>query len=130
MSVVKVCSNCRHEARDLKRCSLCKIARYCSKSCQKAAFNVHERNCKAISEVKVGNEAMASFVIRSTRHCDREYTWSFVKAHVSCEVDGMLANIRDPFSGYMIALKEVAILEGNMKAAELYLRMDWVYRQG
>ena len=50
------CSHCNKlvktddEQQTLKRCSRCKVARYCSADCQKNHFAVHKKNCKKIAK--------------------------------------------------------------------------------
>lgn len=50
------CSHCNKlvktddEQQTLKRCSRCKVARYCSADCQKNHFAVHKKNCKKIKK--------------------------------------------------------------------------------
>ena len=50
-----VCSNCKHppkEGGELKRCSRCHIARYCSVQCQKKDWDFHRFACSVVAKVK------------------------------------------------------------------------------
>lgn len=48
-SLDKVCSQCLLETKDLKKCSKCKVARYCSTSCQAEAWiSMHKLECPGL----------------------------------------------------------------------------------
>ena len=52
-SVYSVCSNCKHPAKkgeDLKRCSRCHIARYCSVQCQRKDLDFHRFACAVVAK--------------------------------------------------------------------------------
>jgi len=42
----RICFNCARDASIMKKCSRCKIAYYCSKSCQLSHYPCHKMNCK------------------------------------------------------------------------------------
>ncbi|KAJ7513608.1 hypothetical protein O6H91_23G006300 [Diphasiastrum complanatum] len=46
------CDSCFVQAKSLKRCSACKHVWYCSSTCQKKEWKLHQDECKAINEVK------------------------------------------------------------------------------
>uniref|UniRef100_A0A8V0XTM1 [histone H3]-lysine(4) N-trimethyltransferase n=1 Tax=Gallus gallus TaxID=9031 RepID=A0A8V0XTM1_CHICK len=47
-----VCEQCLQRNEHLHRCSQCKVAKYCGKSCQKEAWLDHKRECKCLQNVK------------------------------------------------------------------------------
>ena len=48
----QVCAKCRQFSAQLKRCSRCKLASYCSKQCQTEDWNIHRKICKASTDMK------------------------------------------------------------------------------
>ncbi|KAI9034174.1 hypothetical protein DFJ74DRAFT_648498 [Hyaloraphidium curvatum] len=40
------CEQCGTESDDLRRCSGCKVTRYCGAACQRAAWKEHKDNCR------------------------------------------------------------------------------------
>ena len=40
------CNHCNKKSHDMKQCTKCKMAQYCSKSCQNAAWPAHKLVCK------------------------------------------------------------------------------------
>ncbi|XP_061847076.1 histone-lysine N-methyltransferase SMYD3 isoform X2 [Colius striatus] len=47
-----VCDHCLQRNEHLQRCSQCKVAKYCGKSCQKEAWLDHKRECRCLKSVK------------------------------------------------------------------------------
>lgn len=48
----KVCSQCLAENEDLKRCTRCKVARYCSTGCQTEAWKlIHQKECPILKKL-------------------------------------------------------------------------------
>lgn len=48
----KVCSQCLVEREDLKRCSRCKVSRYCSTTCQTEAWkSSHQKECSILKKL-------------------------------------------------------------------------------
>uniref|UniRef100_A0A8C2TPG7 [histone H3]-lysine(4) N-trimethyltransferase n=1 Tax=Coturnix japonica TaxID=93934 RepID=A0A8C2TPG7_COTJA len=47
-----VCEHCLQRNEHLHRCSQCKVAKYCGKSCQKKAWLDHKRECRCLQNVK------------------------------------------------------------------------------
>lgn len=41
-----MCKNCMEPCATTLRCSVCKVATYCSRNCQREDWNFHKRNCK------------------------------------------------------------------------------------
>lgn len=41
----KACSTCGQECKNLKKCSKCKMAQYCDRSCQKLHWPIHKKFC-------------------------------------------------------------------------------------
>lgn len=50
-SSVKFCFDCYSVDKKFKRCSNCKIARYCSKQCQTNNWNIHKAVCKIVKNL-------------------------------------------------------------------------------
>ena len=51
-SLGKVCSQCLLETKDLKKCAKCKVARYCSTSCQTEDWrSMHKLECPALRKM-------------------------------------------------------------------------------
>ena len=43
----RVCQNCGKEAgKSWKKCSICRLGRYCSEECQRADWKEHKKSCK------------------------------------------------------------------------------------
>lgn len=42
----KICVNCGTKSENMKKCSQCKSARYCSSECQRADWKKHKKICK------------------------------------------------------------------------------------
>ena len=54
----RVCQLCGKEAAKMKKCSVCKLARYCSEECQLGDWEKHQKSCKdaeARKKVETGN---------------------------------------------------------------------------
>nr|XP_027309659.2 histone-lysine N-methyltransferase SMYD3 isoform X1 [Anas platyrhynchos] len=47
-----VCERCLQRNEHLHRCSQCKVAKYCGKSCQKEAWLDHKQECKCLKSIK------------------------------------------------------------------------------
>ncbi|XP_075604951.1 histone-lysine N-methyltransferase SMYD3 isoform X2 [Balearica regulorum gibbericeps] len=47
-----VCEHCLRRNEHLHRCSQCKVAKYCGKSCQKEAWLDHKQECRCLKSVK------------------------------------------------------------------------------
>ncbi|XP_068532491.1 histone-lysine N-methyltransferase SMYD3 isoform X5 [Anas acuta] len=47
-----VCERCLRRNEHLHRCSQCKVAKYCGKSCQKEAWLDHKQECKCLKSIK------------------------------------------------------------------------------
>ncbi|XP_025938121.1 histone-lysine N-methyltransferase SMYD3 isoform X2 [Apteryx rowi] len=47
-----VCERCLRRNEHLHRCSQCKVAKYCGKSCQKEAWQDHKQECKCLKSIK------------------------------------------------------------------------------
>ncbi|XP_054674795.1 histone-lysine N-methyltransferase SMYD3 isoform X2 [Grus americana] len=47
-----VCEYCLRRNEHLHRCSQCKVAKYCGKSCQKEAWLDHKQECRCLKSVK------------------------------------------------------------------------------
>uniref|UniRef100_A0A8B9CN71 [histone H3]-lysine(4) N-trimethyltransferase n=1 Tax=Anser brachyrhynchus TaxID=132585 RepID=A0A8B9CN71_9AVES len=47
-----VCERCLRRNEHLHRCSQCKVAKYCGKSCQKEAWLDHKQECKCLKNIK------------------------------------------------------------------------------
>jgi len=47
---VRVCGKCGKEAENMKKCSACKMIRYCSPECQKGDWKAHKKSCKKAAE--------------------------------------------------------------------------------
>ncbi len=45
MEVTERCRVCRKESSNIKKCSKCKCAYYCSTNCQKKDWSIHKKNC-------------------------------------------------------------------------------------
>eukprot|EP01018_Ginkgo_biloba_P035137 Gb_12569 [translate_table: standard] len=55
-SLNKRCDACFHLYRSLKRCSACKMTWYCSSTCQRNEWKLHQHECKAIVNLKEGKQ--------------------------------------------------------------------------
>ena len=53
-SPLKVCDFCYQKKRNIKVCTRCKNANYCSKGCQKAHWKTHKKECKVRSTAASG----------------------------------------------------------------------------
>ena len=58
---IKTCANCHKTG--LRRCARCRCQFYCSSDCQKAHFDRHKKNCKAIGKIR---KKIASMVDETT----------------------------------------------------------------
>ncbi|KAM6278950.1 histone-lysine N-methyltransferase SMYD3 [Porphyrio hochstetteri] len=47
-----VCEHCLRRNEHLHRCSQCKVAKYCGKSCQKEAWLDHKQECRCLKSIK------------------------------------------------------------------------------
>lgn len=47
--VEKKCDNCGKDDLGLKNCAKCRVARYCSVECQRAAWPIHKKTCQPFS---------------------------------------------------------------------------------
>ncbi|XP_064913990.1 histone-lysine N-methyltransferase SMYD3 isoform X4 [Columba livia] len=47
-----VCERCLRRNEHLHRCSQCKVAKYCGKSCQKEAWLDHKQECRCLKSIK------------------------------------------------------------------------------
>uniref|UniRef100_A0A8C4JJ10 [histone H3]-lysine(4) N-trimethyltransferase n=1 Tax=Dromaius novaehollandiae TaxID=8790 RepID=A0A8C4JJ10_DRONO len=47
-----VCDCCLRRNEHLHRCSQCKVAKYCGKSCQKEAWQDHKQECKCLKSIE------------------------------------------------------------------------------
>lgn len=82
---------------ELKLCSLCKVVRYCSKTCQKSDSKKHKNNCKSIANMEFSlTEAFSNtcqgweplekrHVIASTRLYLADLTWQIAEEFQSWE---------------------------------------------
>ena len=43
---MRVCEKCGKEAEKMKKCSVCKLVRYCSEECQLEDWKKHKKKCK------------------------------------------------------------------------------------
>ncbi|XP_036367133.1 uncharacterized protein LOC115222007 isoform X2 [Octopus sinensis] len=59
------CDNCGKFDEHLKECAKCKIAKYCSKSCQISAWPLHKKSCKSSNNSK---DAMRDHLIKTIRY--------------------------------------------------------------
>ena len=41
-----MCQLCGKEAQKMKKCSVCKLARYCTEECQLKDWKEHKKSCK------------------------------------------------------------------------------------
>ena len=48
---VRCCSHCEKFSEDLKRCSRCRQANYCSSECQRNDWKRHKLTCTSISSI-------------------------------------------------------------------------------
>ena len=48
----RVCENCGKEAAKMKKCSVCKLVRYCSEECQLKDWKEHKKSCKEVAARK------------------------------------------------------------------------------
>ena len=72
------CSTCysKHPITDLKRCSLCQVAIYCSRGCQKGDWPKHKLHCK---DLKAFVATSAKEEERITKIEDVEYREQLIK---------------------------------------------------
>lgn len=47
---VHVCHNCFRRQANPHRCAQCKFAHYCDRTCQRAAWEEHKKECAAIRQ--------------------------------------------------------------------------------
>ncbi|XP_068795425.1 histone-lysine N-methyltransferase SMYD3 isoform X3 [Struthio camelus] len=47
-----ICERCLRRKEHLHRCSQCKVAKYCGKSCQKEAWQDHKQECKCLKSIE------------------------------------------------------------------------------
>lgn len=48
----RICAGCGMKSQEqLRKCSGCRVARFCTPNCQRAAWDAHKKTCKAIKEV-------------------------------------------------------------------------------
>jgi hypothetical protein len=57
-----VCQRCL-AAQDAKMCSICKIARYCSRECQKEVWPTHKASCKKLDGAQEKNRRVCQKVV-------------------------------------------------------------------
>lgn len=57
--LVEICSFCRQVSHNLKSCSKCKKATYCSKNCQSIHWSRHKHMCKLLNNAYVVNVKIA-----------------------------------------------------------------------
>ena len=53
--VPRVCEKCGKEAARMKKCSVCKLVRYCSEECQLGDWKSHKKSCKNAAARKKGS---------------------------------------------------------------------------
>jgi len=53
----RVCQLCGKEAgKSWKKCSICRLGRYCSEECQRADWKKHKKSCKKAAARKEGGK--------------------------------------------------------------------------
>ena len=52
----KACEKCGKEAEKMKKCSVCRLVRYCSEECQQADWRKNKKVCKLAEPRKGGGK--------------------------------------------------------------------------
>jgi len=52
----RVCQLCGKEAEKMKKCSVCRLVRYCSQECQLEDWKEHKKSCKKAAARKGGGK--------------------------------------------------------------------------
>ncbi|KIM78398.1 hypothetical protein PILCRDRAFT_824604 [Piloderma croceum F 1598] len=82
------CSHCIAEVgrEKLSACSRCKRARYCSKACQRAAWESHKPNCKSVADARaeVHPDSISSYVVLDAALTKWSRHWTFALYRWAC----------------------------------------------
>ncbi|KAL5011668.1 hypothetical protein ScPMuIL_010219 [Solemya velum] len=113
------CDFCLNRQTELRRCSSCKLLRYCNITCQKSDWSIHKEECRCLQQVSPripmdSVRLLFRLIIRhergdSTRHVDVDPSWrtfSQFQSH-SKEIAGDSKRART-FSEMMFTLNKMA----------------------
>ncbi|KAM7406302.1 hypothetical protein PAMP_000688 [Pampus punctatissimus] len=87
-----ICHHCLTRSVSLLRCSQCKMAHYCSITCQKRAWSGHKRECKCLrsllpriptDSVRLAARLMFALLSSSKSNCEELYTFEEHESHLS-----------------------------------------------
>ncbi|CAI9736891.1 Hypothetical predicted protein [Octopus vulgaris] len=70
-----ICDNCGNFYEQLKRCSQCKIAKYCSKSCQKSAWPLHKKLCTSSNNANTESSRIVGNFRRALAKAERSFPY-------------------------------------------------------
>ncbi|KAM9561979.1 histone-lysine N-methyltransferase SMYD3 isoform 1-T1 [Guaruba guarouba] len=86
-----VCERCLRRNEHLQRCSQCKVAKYCGKSCQKEAWLDHKQECRCLKStepnfppdsVRLAGRIVFKLLRQSTCHSERLYSFSDLQSNI------------------------------------------------
>ncbi|KAM6085676.1 histone-lysine N-methyltransferase SMYD3 isoform 2-T2 [Theristicus caerulescens] len=86
-----VCERCLRRNEDLRRCSQCKVAKYCGKSCQKEAWLDHKQECRCLKSaepnfppdsVRLAGRIVFKLLRQSVCLSERLYSFSDLQSNI------------------------------------------------
>ncbi|XP_074436050.1 histone-lysine N-methyltransferase SMYD3 isoform X3 [Larus michahellis] len=86
-----VCEHCLRRNEHLHRCSQCKVAKYCGKSCQKEAWLDHKQECRCLKSVepnippdsvRLAGRIVFKLLRQSTCLSERLYSFSDLQSNI------------------------------------------------
>ncbi|XP_074945459.1 histone-lysine N-methyltransferase SMYD3 isoform X4 [Phalacrocorax aristotelis] len=99
----RLCERCLRRNEHLHRCSQCKVAKYCGKSCQKEAWLDHKQECRCLKSieptfppdsVRLAGRIVFKLLRQSTCLSERLYSFSDLQSNIEQLSDEMKDGLR------------------------------------
>ncbi|KAF9207771.1 hypothetical protein BGZ49_010593 [Haplosporangium sp. Z 27] len=103
------CYRCSKEQTDLKRCSKCRVATYCSRECQKEGWKAHKKQCASLASN--APEPLSTLVVKPFTKLQNK-TW----LHDRSETDVFKLLI----DTYRMRMEDMYKFEGGAEADSVY----------